>query len=146
MLCGLDTVSYGSLWANFRWDSLSFGVMREKTSEGESNRVVYCIVLCHPWDHADAKWANLIPVRVCGCDVLCCIQRRLALECNGVEITCTRRCKPCDSAWLTSEGELRFVPQDPERRRQLGRQSGKHGRMHTRDVRSGCDRSWCDRA
>jgi len=74
MLCELDIISRGLLWVNVRWDSLSFRVMREKTSEGESKRVVYCIVLCHPWGHTDAKWANLIPVRVCRWDVLCCIQ------------------------------------------------------------------------
>ena len=42
MLYGLDTISRGLPWVKFGWDSLSFGVMREKTSEGESKRVVYC--------------------------------------------------------------------------------------------------------
>lgn len=75
MPCGLDTISRGLPWVNSRRDSLSFGVTRENTSEGESKRVVYCLVLSYPEDNMRSKRANLIPVRVCGWDVLCCIQR-----------------------------------------------------------------------
>lgn len=74
MLCGLDIIRSGLPWANLRRDSLSFGVTREKTSEGESKRVVYYLILSYPEGKMDSKWANLIPVRVCGWDILCCIQ------------------------------------------------------------------------
>ena len=48
MLYGLDTISRGLSRANSQPDSLSFGVMREKTSEGESKRVIYCRVYVMP--------------------------------------------------------------------------------------------------
>jgi hypothetical protein len=48
MLCELDGMSRGLLRVGFQQNSLSFGVMREKTSEGESKRVVYCRVYVTP--------------------------------------------------------------------------------------------------